>query len=160
GNRTGMWDATSGGTQIQSISLVQSNGVPTNQISSITTAGTVSYTYDANGNITSDGNHSYSYDGENRLVSVDGGSASYSYDQANRRYKKVLASSSTHYVWERSRVLSEDDGTTGAVQTDYILAGKRTIARVSNGTTSYFLNDRISLRLMLDGSANVVGTQS
>src|SRR5262249_47261161 len=54
----------------------------------------------------------------------------------------------------------EHDGTTGAVQTDYILAGKRTIARVSNGTTSYFLNDRMSLRLMLDGSANVAGTQS
>src|SRR5262249_10341178 len=47
GNRTGMWDATSGGTQIQSISLSGSGGIPTNQIASVTTGSTLNYTYDA-----------------------------------------------------------------------------------------------------------------
>src|SRR5262249_41401601 len=36
GNRTGVWNATSGGTQIQSISLQGSGSAPTNQIASVT----------------------------------------------------------------------------------------------------------------------------
>src|SRR5262249_57851269 len=47
GNRVGMWDAISGGTQIQSIALQQSGGVPTNQIASVTSGSTVNYLYDA-----------------------------------------------------------------------------------------------------------------
>src|ERR1044071_3283843 len=85
GNRTGMWDAVSGGTQIQSITLQQSGGAPTNQIASVTSGGSsVNYAYDAAGNVTSDGAHSYGYDSVNRIVSVDGGStATCAYDQAN-----------------------------------------------------------------------------
>src|SRR5438309_10878598 len=74
GNRTGVWDATSGGNQIQSITLQGSGGIPTNQIASVTAGSTVNYTYDAAGNVTNDGVHSYGYDSENRIVSVDGGS--------------------------------------------------------------------------------------
>src|SRR5262249_35898347 len=36
GNRTGVWDATSAGNQIQSIALEQSAGTPTNRIQSLT----------------------------------------------------------------------------------------------------------------------------
>src|SRR5262245_19578861 len=75
GNRTGVWDATSGGNQIQSISLSGSGGIPTNQIASVTAGSTLNYLYDPNGNVTNDGVHSYTYDSENRIVSVDGGSA-------------------------------------------------------------------------------------
>jgi hypothetical protein len=39
GNRTGVWDATSGGNQIQSITLQGSGGIPTNQIQSVTSGG-------------------------------------------------------------------------------------------------------------------------
>ncbi len=35
GNRTGMWDATSGGSQIQTIGLEQSGGAPTNRIQTV-----------------------------------------------------------------------------------------------------------------------------
>jgi hypothetical protein len=35
GNRTGMWDATSGGNQLQSISIAMSNGVANNRIDSV-----------------------------------------------------------------------------------------------------------------------------
>ena len=68
-----MWDATSGGNQIQSIALQQSAGVPTNHIASVTAGSTFNYTYDAAGNVTNDGVHSYGYDSENRIVGVDGG---------------------------------------------------------------------------------------
>ena len=71
GNRTGVWDAVSGGNQIQSITLEQSGGVPTNRMTSVNNGGAVdSYTYDAAGNVTSDGANNYQYDAENRLVNV------------------------------------------------------------------------------------------
>src|SRR5207244_3742196 len=88
GNRTGAWDATSGGNQIQSVTMQTvsfpgTGSAPTNRISSV---GGTNYSYDANGNVTNDGNHTYTYDSENRLVSVDGGSiASYAYDNHNSR---------------------------------------------------------------------------
>jgi YD repeat-containing protein len=81
----------------------------------------LNYTYDANGNVTNDSVHAYTYDAANRLVSVDGGAtAQYAYDQNNRRYKKTVGSNVTHYVWEGSQVLSEHDGSTGAVLVEYI----------------------------------------
>src|SRR5213083_1409233 len=107
------------------------------------------YTYDAAGNLSNDGVHGYAYDGENRIVSVDGGAtASYAYDIQNRRYKKTVGSSVTHYVWQGSQVLAEHNGSTGAVLTDYIYSRGRMIAKVSGGTTQYFLTDRLSARLM------------
>jgi RHS repeat-associated protein len=39
GNRTGVWDSTSGGNQIQNASLQQSGGVPTNGLATISSAG-------------------------------------------------------------------------------------------------------------------------
>src|SRR5581483_6858708 len=90
GNRTAVWDATSGGSKIQDAAMQQQAGrpagVPSNRIASVN--GTT-YTYDAAGNLTSEGagGHNYQYDGEGRLVSVDNGAAKYYYDSANRRVK-------------------------------------------------------------------------
>jgi len=160
GNRTGMWDATSGGNQIQSITLQQSDGAPTNRITSVTSASTVNYSYDAAGNVTNDGVHAYAYDSENRVVSVDGGAtASYAYDNQNRRYKKTVGSTATHYVWESSQVIAEHNGSTGAVLIDYVYSGGRMIATVASGSTQYLLFDRLSVRLSLDQSGNVIGRQ-
>jgi RHS repeat-associated protein len=170
GNRTGVWDATSGGTQIQSVSLQSvsfpsTGSAPTNHITSVTNSGsTVSYTYDSvgngGGNVVNDGSHSYAYDSESRLVSVDGGTtASYAYDQQNRRYKKTVGSTVTHYLWEGNQVLAEHNGSTGAAQTDYIGSGSRMIAKVASGATSYILSDRLSVRLTLNSSGAVVGQQ-
>jgi RHS repeat-associated protein len=162
GNRTGVWDATSGGNQIQSITLQQSGGAPTNQIASVTANGvTKSYVYDANGSLTSDGVHTYDYDAENRLKGVDGGAtAAYDYDYQNRRIKKLVGATSTHYVWECNQVVAEHNGSTGAVLTDYVYSGSRLIAQVTSGmsgTTQYFLSDRLSERMVLSASGSVLG---
>jgi len=162
GNRTGMWNAVSGGTQIQSVVLQQSGGAPTNRLTSVTTSGvTANYSYDAAGNVTNDGVHTYTYDAENRIASVDSGTtATYAYDTSNQRYKKVTSGATTHYVWQASQVIAEHNGSTGASIADYVNSGSRILARVSGLLTQYFLNDRLSVRLTLDSSGSVLGRQS
>jgi RHS repeat-associated protein len=161
GNRTGVWDSTTGGNQIQNVTLQQSGGAPTNQIQSVTSGGTVNFAYDSAGNMTADGPHAYSFDAENRLVSVDGGAtAQYAYDFRNQRVKKVVAGSTTHYIWEGNQILAEHDGGTGNLLVDYILVAGTFMAKVqAGGTTSYFLADRLSRRLKLDANGNVLGRQ-
>ena len=160
GNRTGMWDATSGGSQIQSMTLQQSGGVPTNRLTSVTNPSTtLNYSYDANGNVTNDGAHIYTYDSENRLVTMDSGAASYAYDQRNRRYKKTIGSTVTHYVWERGSVLGEYDGSTGANQISYWYTGERLFKKTGN-TTQLYLRDLLSIRLTLSDIGAVVGRQA
>jgi RHS repeat-associated protein len=118
------------------------------------------YIYDACGNVTNDGQHSYAYDAENRLASVDGGATGqYSYDLSNRRYKKVAGGATTHYVSQGSQVIAEYDGSTGTVTAEYVYSGSLMIAKIAGGATQYFLSDRLSSRLMLDASANVIGRQ-
>jgi RHS repeat-associated protein len=162
GNRTAMWDAVSGGNQIQSITLQQSGGAPTNRIQSVmTSGGTANYTYDAAGNVLSDGVHTYTYDAENRLRSVDWGAsnqAAYIYDHANRRIKKFTNAGVTYYVWEGIQVIGEYSGT-GGVIANYVYAGSRMISRLASGVVRYYLNDRLSVRMMLDASGSVVGRQ-
>lgn len=139
----------------------------------------VSYTYDLVGNVTWDGAHSYSYDAENRLVSVDGGTtAQYKYDYQNRRVSKSVGSSWTHYIWQGSQVIAEHDATTAygnygdppyqlrSARVDYIYAENRMISSKERAsaegawTTKYYLSDRLSTRVVLDASGNVIGRQA
>jgi RHS repeat-associated protein len=121
---------------------------------------TRTYLYDAAGNLWFDGAHSYQYDAENRMVSVDNGAtARYYYDFRNRRVQKVTAGT-VRYVWEGGKVLAEHDGTTGSVLVDYIYSGHSPIAKVAGGITNYFISDRLSVRMTLDTSGNVVGRQA
>jgi RHS repeat-associated protein len=156
GNRTAVWDATSGGSQIQSIVIDQTLGIVNNRIK---VANGQSYSYDESGNVINDGAHSYTYDSENRLVSVDGGATEYSYDYQNCRWKKVTAGTITLYFWEGSQVIAEHNGSTGAVVVDYVYSGDRMIAKVESGATQYFLTDRLSTRVIMDASGNVMGRQ-
>ena len=130
-----------------------------NRITSVTAGSTVNYTYDAAGNVTNDGAHSYTYDSENRLVSVDGGvTAQYSYDQQNRRYKKTIGSTVTHYTWAGGKVLGEYNGSTGTLQVNYWYAGER-LFKKTGVTTQVFLSDRVSIRLALSEIGVVAGRQ-
>jgi RHS repeat-associated protein len=146
----------SGGNQIQTVTLQQSGGVPTNQIATVNAVG---YSYDAAGNVTSDGSHSYTYDAENRVASVDGGAAQYAYDHRNWRVKKLAAGATTHYIWERGQVLAEHNGGGGNL-VDYVYAGGKMIAKVASGNTQYFISDRLSVRMTIDSGGNVIGRQA
>jgi len=121
----------------------------------------VNYTYDAAGNVTNDGAHSYTYDAENRLVSVDGGStAQYGYDHANRRIKKTIGGVTTHCVWEGGQVIAENNASSGAVNVEYVYSGSRMLASIAGGVTRYYLADRLSARVTLDTSGNILGRQA
>ncbi len=161
GNRTSVYDATSGGNQIQSIALQQSGGAATNRITSVTSGSTTrNYTYDAAGNVTNDGVNSYQLDAENRVVTVNSGTtATYAYNYGNQRVKKVTGGATTHYVWEGSRAFAEYNGATGTLLVQYINANNRMVAKIESGVTRYVLSDRLSARVVLDGSGNVIGRQ-
>jgi RHS repeat-associated protein len=142
GNRTAVWDAVSGGNQLQNTVIGQAGGMKTNRIASVN--GTA-FSYDAGGNVTGDGARAYIYDSENRVVSVSGlSSESYSYDAWNRRVKKVAGGVVTHYIWEgNNQVIGEYERGGGATQA----TGKR-----------YYHQDRLSTRIITNGAGAVVGT--
>jgi RHS repeat-associated protein len=157
GNRTGVWNATSGGSQIQTVNMQSGSN---NKIANV---DGVSYSYDASGNLTSDGTgRSYQYDAEGRMASavISGVTTNYTYDASNRRVKKATSTTNTHYVWEGSQVIAEYNGSTGALLSEYIYAGSRLVAQVSGSSTSYYHPDRLSSRLITDGSGNWAATQS
>ena len=178
GNRTTVWPSLFGGTPIQTVTLEQSGGAPTNRISSVTNNGTpLTYVYDSAGNVTNDGLHSYKYDGANRLASVDNGStAQYKYDHQNQRVTKTVGSSWTHYIWEGGQVIGEHDATTAyttsppyqekSARLDYVYARGKMIHTRSRATstapwtTRYYVSDVWSTRLVLDSSGNVLGRQA
>jgi RHS repeat-associated protein len=74
--------------------------------------------------------------------------------------KKVVNTAETHYVWQGSQVLSEHNGSTGAALASYFYGGSRMIAKLEASTMRYYLSDRLSTRLVLDNSGNVIGKQS
>ena len=87
-----------------------------NQYSAV---GSVTPTYDGNGNLTFDGTFTYAYDAENRLTAVKQGSATvatYAYDGRGRRKAKTVGTTTTVYVTDAdNREVLEYDGTSGQV---------------------------------------------
>jgi hypothetical protein len=95
------------------------------------------------------------------MVTVDGGStASYAYDNQNRRYKKTVGSMVTHYGWEGAQVIAEYNGADGAAIYNYVYSGNRLLARMGSGVINWYVSDRLSTRLTLDASGNVIGRAS
>ncbi len=86
----------------------------------LTQAGTLSYTYDANGNTTnqtdssnSNNTRNYVYDTDNRLIEVRDANntliAAYSYDPFGRRLSKDTGSSKTYYFYSAEGLIAEAD---------------------------------------------------
>jgi RHS repeat-associated protein len=91
---------------------------------------------------------------------VDNGATSTSaYDSSNWRVKKVAGGVTTHYVWEGEQVIAEYNASTGALISEYIFVGSRMVARDQGGTLRYYHQDRLSTRMITDGSGAVMGTE-
>jgi RHS repeat-associated protein len=119
--------------------------------------GSVGYTYDAAGNLTGRGTDTFTWDWANRLTaaSVGGTTTSYAYDGDDVRVQKTQGMATTTYLWDRESGLPllVDDGTSGYVHADGVLA------QVSGGAPRYLLGDALgSVRGASDADGALIGS--
>ena len=108
------------------------------------TAGTKTFSYDANGNTLSDGTRTFIYDGENRPVTVAG--VQYAYGPDGERLKKTAGATTSLY-------LGGDIELTGATWTKYLPGDAKRVGL----TTTWMHRDHLStIRLM----TNATGAQT
>lgn len=82
-----------------------------NGLNQYTTAGSASFTYDANGNLTSDGTTTFLYDIENRLVNAGGAkNAQLRYDPLGRLYEIAGPTGTTRFLYDGDALIGEYDG--------------------------------------------------
>ena len=90
-----------------------------NALNQYSAVGSVTPSYDGNGNLTFDGTFTYAYDAENRLTSITQGGtaiASYAYDGRGRRKSKTVGGTTTLFVTDAdNREVLEYAGSGGAV---------------------------------------------
>jgi RHS repeat-associated protein len=124
----------------------------TNNLNQYTAVGSVSPTYDGNGNLTYDGSFTYGYDAENRLISASGTglTASYAYDAQGRRKSKTVNGTTTIYVTDAdNREVLEYNGSSGVIQNWYSFAPANAFGpdavlnqmNVASGTRATFIPD-------------------
>jgi RHS repeat-associated protein len=135
---------------------------PSNSVTVSTTTNRISgspYVYDANGDMTNDGSNTLVYDGESQLLSSTSGSGSgtYTFDGHGLRVKKVSGSTTTVTIFSGSNIVAEyvNGAVPSAPTNEYIYGGNQKIAIIQSGTTYYFHNDHLSLRVRTDASGNV-----
>ena len=116
--------------------------------------GSVTYTWDGNGNLLSDGTATYSYNTANRLTGLTKGTDvySYAYNGLGDRYAQTANNVTTTYQLDLAanlvQVLSDGDIT--------YLYGLNRIAQTSTTQTDYFLPDALgSMRQMIDPSGAI-----
>jgi len=92
-----------------------------NGLNQYTTAGTATFTHDANGNLTADGTTTYVYDAENRLVShtTGGVTATLTWDPMGRLWQVVKGTANTRFLYDGDELVAEY-GSTGTVLRRYV----------------------------------------
>jgi RHS repeat-associated protein len=85
-----------------------------NGLNQYATAGSASFTYDANGNLTGDGSSSYAYDVENRMktATVGGLANTLNYDPLGRLWQVVTPTKTIEWTYDGDSLVMETDGTT------------------------------------------------
>jgi RHS repeat-associated protein len=107
--------------------------------------GSVSYSYDANGNETQAGSRTFAYDLANRLKSTtdSGTTITYGYDGDGVRLQASGGGSTTNYLWDLNddlpQLALERDGSQAIVRS--YLRGNDLISMDTGGSTSYFQRD-------------------
>ena len=87
-----------------------------NGLNQYTSAGSASFTYDANGNLTGDGTSTFGYDVENRLVTRSGGLA-LAYDPNGRLWQTSGgASGTTRYLYDGDELAVEYDSSANVLR--------------------------------------------
>ncbi len=91
----------------------QKIGTNPNNWQRLTSDGTNSNTYDANGNTATRTGYTFGWDYENRMNSITGTpSATYGYDYSGRRSSKTVSAAATSYLYNGLNLVSETAGAT------------------------------------------------
>jgi RHS repeat-associated protein len=101
------------------------------------------------------------YDGENRMTAYSG-TAGYAYDGNGLRVaKSVSGGTTTVSIFSGSSVLAEyDNGAApSAPSREYVYGGLGLLAMFSGGTTTYYHQDHLGVRLTTDASGNLLSQQ-
>jgi RHS repeat-associated protein len=158
-----------------------------NNLNQYTTAGSLSPTYNSNGNLQSQGGWSYTYDAMNRLtLAYNAGSnttVTCAYDGRNRCVSRTVNNVTTFFYYDAWKLLEERDSA-DAVQARYIHGSSvdDLVARVAGASIYYFHQDALGSAVALtnssgnpserysydvfgaptlkDGNGNTVGTSS
>ena len=106
--------------------------------------GTRMFSYDSRGNTTTAGGLHFVYDYADQPVSMHGDeSGSYRYDGNLKRVKAQVAGKTIYNVYNLAGQLIHIDNVSTGKRTDYVSAGKMTIARVINNTPTYVHHDNV-----------------
>ena len=139
-------------------------GYTANGLNQYSASGSVTPTYDANGNLSSDGSSTFAYDDENHLVSASGAaSATLAYDPLGRLWQVSSSAGTSRFVYDGDRLTAEFD-TSGNATYRYVFGpGTDEPLTMHTLTTSpRFLkaDERGSILAILDSSGNAVATNS
>ncbi len=115
----------------------------------------VNLPYDDAGNLLNDGAHSYAYDAENKIVKVDGNS-SYIYDGEGKRVRKLIGENIRMIYGISGELLSEYNGTTGAIQKEYIYGANGLTATIESSNTQYLTEDHLGSPRIVTNSSGAV----
>jgi RHS repeat-associated protein len=116
------------------------------------------YGYDAVGNRTSAGGVTYTYDAGGRLISASDGTT-YNYDAAGNLIKRIQSGQTMTLTWDTQSRLTRIDysnGTYSAYQYDAV--GRRISKRLPDGTLIYYVYIGDDLAQELDGSGAVIAS--
>jgi RHS repeat-associated protein len=124
----------------------------------LTTWGTATLTYDANGNMLSDGTNSYVWNARNRLASMNLGGDAFQYDPFGRRVSKTIVGTQTGFLYDGANPVQELSGTT---PTANLLTGglDEYFARTDSAGGRNFLTDALGSSIALADSTGVIQTQ-
>jgi RHS repeat-associated protein len=120
--------------------------------------------YDNAGNVINDGVHRYQYDQENRVATVDGGSATYTYDGDGQRVIKSLWGGDGTIYWYGAggEILAESD-LGGYLKSEYVYFNGKRLARTDNPTDAataqlrYYIGDHLgSTSMVMDETFTAV----
>jgi RHS repeat-associated protein len=125
----------------------------------LTSAGSLGFTWDADGNMLTKGGASYTYDSSNRLTGVISGTLSvgYAYDGDSRRANKTVNGTSTQFTYDTiaglANVLTE---ATSSVTTTYTYGNDLLTQTTPDGTVSFYDVDALgSVRALTSANGQI-----
>lgn len=112
-----------------------------NQITALSGAGNIAYTYDNNGNLSYDGSFYKKYDAEGRLLK-DSASPSwvitYAYDAMGRRTQKNIGTNIFNYTYSGLSKIEERDGTNSLLSRTVFKGFLKPVKYEKNNSAFYF----------------------